>query len=55
MIERNLFQTPGAEAYGGSGYAATNLNGRPLQVHPSSLPTYGSHPVDQQGGISREF
>ncbi|GJN01602.1 hypothetical protein PR202_ga18879 [Eleusine coracana subsp. coracana] len=46
---RSLFQTPGSsEAYGGSGYAATNLIGRPRQVHPSTLPTYGSYPVDQQ-------
>ncbi|GJN26299.1 hypothetical protein PR202_gb14221 [Eleusine coracana subsp. coracana] len=46
---RSLFQTPGSsEAYGGSGYAATNLIGRPRQVHPSTLLTYGSYPVDQQ-------
>ncbi|XP_062184300.1 uncharacterized protein LOC133888166 isoform X2 [Phragmites australis] len=49
MTGRNLFQTPGsAETYGGPGYAAANLTGRPLQVHPSTLPTYGSHPVDQR-------
>lgn len=49
MSGKNLFQTPGsAEASGASGYEATNLIRRQLQVHPSTVPAYGSYPVDQQ-------
>ncbi|KAL6651951.1 hypothetical protein ACP70R_010876 [Stipagrostis hirtigluma subsp. patula] len=53
---RNLNQTPGSsEAYGGPGNEAANQIGRPPQVHPSTLPAYGSYPVDQRAPSSAHY